>query len=272
MIIIFLLIVKLNCSGNHCITALRKESVSSTTSDWGGHWCHLPLDVALSTVMPPAAPSSLQAPAGPMGVNTGMGKPRTKRSTSAPCAHQPSFMSVTFFSPLKSNQDFESLSSAVPPQVGLNRFRLCSQLWTSFGFFLISANPASPEASSFKTRFSSLPEVSLCLLPPPCFLSCVAGNCINVLTHNYSKNKMLLCSLCWELTLAITSSSLLLSRRYHSSGIYFKEAFLFLRFISVRGGRCSLWWGITMAPLGLVHSKSRHSFRRSQDKKTLVAH
>lgn len=30
----------------------------------------------------------------------------------------------------------------------------------------------------------------------------------------------------------MTSSSLLLSRRYHSSGIYFKEAFLFFSFIS----------------------------------------
>lgn len=166
MIIIFLLIVKLNCSGNHCITALRKESVSSTTSDWGGHWCHLPLDVALSTAMPPAAPSSLQAPAGPMGVNTGMGKPRTKRSTSAPCPHQPSFMSVTFFSPLKSNQDFESLSSAVPPQVGLNRFRLCSQLWTSFGFFLYqqTLHPLKPHPS--KPDFLPCPRshYACCLL------------------------------------------------------------------------------------------------------------
>lgn len=265
MIIIFLLIVKLNCSGNHCITALRKESVLSTTSDWGGHWCHLPSDASCSPQQPPG-------PSWTHGCEHRDGETPDKTQHFCPM-RPPAVLHVChLFLPIKIKPGLWVPFLSCSPAGGFEQIQAVLPAMNKFWLFFISANPASPEASSFKTRFSSLPEVSLCLLPPPCFLSCVAGNCINVLTHNCSKNKMLLCSLCWELTLAITSSSLLLSRRYHSSGIYFKEAFLFLRFISVRVGRCSLWWGITMAPLGLVHSKSRHSFRRSQDKKTLVAH
>lgn len=149
---------------------------------------------------------------------------------------------------------FQQIQAVLP---AMNKF---------FGLFflLLSANPASPEALSFKTRFSSLPEVSLHLLPPPCFLSCAAGNCINALTLNCSKNKMLLCSLCWELVW-------LPNHYFYPEGTTALEFTLKRHFFSyhsylTRGGRCSLWWGITMAHLGLLHCKSRHSFRRSQDK------
>lgn len=97
-----------------------------------------------------------------------------------------------FFLPSELQTRLCLLLPAVPQQAGLNSFRLRSQLWTS----ILPENAASPGASFFKIRFSSLPEVSLHLLPPPCFPSCVAGNCINVLTHSCSENKTPLCSPC----------------------------------------------------------------------------
>lgn len=114
----------------------------------------------------------------------------TLDETPAPYPVPLPYVPHVFFLP--SDFDFAFVPSAAPQQAGLNSFRLRSQLWTS----VLPENAASPGASFFKIRFSSLPEVSLHLLPPPCFPSCVAGNCINVLTHSCSENKTPLGSPC----------------------------------------------------------------------------